>query len=82
MKTISLKVPDELYEKMEKYRISENQNRSNYVMEAIVEYTKKIEREELKSKLKEELDRDRELNKGIIEEWDGTVTDGLEDEDW
>ncbi len=85
MKTISLKMPDDLFEKMEKYRAEENLNRSSYVMEAVMEYTKKIEREELRKKLEVEARITAEEYAGFKEEmkdWDATLMDGLEAEDW
>jgi len=81
MKTISLNVPDGVFEKLEKYRKAENMNRTSYVMEAVVEYNRKLEREELRKKLHEEIELDREVDKEIIEEWDVTIGDNLDDED-
>lgn len=47
-------MPYDLFEKMEKYRAAENLNRSSYVMEAVAEYTKKMEREYLRIALEKE----------------------------
>lgn len=81
MKTISLKVPDDVYERIEANRKRENKNRTSFVMEAVAEYNKKLEREELRKKLEEEIESDRENTKMVIEEWDVTVDDGLKDGD-
>lgn len=81
MKTISLKVPDELYERIEANRKRENKNRTSFVMEAVAEYNKKLEREELRKKLEEEIESDRNHSKEVISEWDVAVGDGLDDLD-
>jgi metal-responsive CopG/Arc/MetJ family transcriptional regulator len=85
MKTISLKIPDDVYEKVEKYRKSMDKNRSSYVMEAVVEYTRNLEREELADKLRKEAittSKEYKEYKEEIEEWDVTLMDGLSDDDW
>ncbi|MFT6865932.1 MAG: hypothetical protein ACJA08_000758 [Cyclobacteriaceae bacterium] len=85
MKTISLKIPDEIYYKVEKYRKLENVNRTSFVLEALVAYSKKIERESLGKKLREESEKASEEAKKFSaerSEWDSTLLDGLEDEDW
>ncbi len=85
MKTISLKVPDEVYEQIETIRKRENKNRSSYVMEAVVAYSKNIEREALREKLrKESLETAHEYKKfkEELEDFDVTMFDGLTDEDW
>lgn len=85
MKTISLKLPDDVYEKLEKYRKTMDKNRSSYVKEAVVEYTKKLEREELREELKKEstmVAEDYERYGEEIEALDATLTDGLEVEEW
>ncbi|WP_425389461.1 hypothetical protein [Ekhidna sp.] len=78
MKTISLKIPDDVYEKVEKYRKAMDKNRSGYVMEAVMEYTRKKEREELKEQLAKEINEDRNLNREIIDEYDHLSNEGLE----
>ncbi|WP_089356396.1 ribbon-helix-helix domain-containing protein [Ekhidna lutea] len=85
MKTISLKIPDDVYEKVEKYRKAMDKNRSGYVMEAVMEYTKNKEREELREQLKKEskmVAEDYERFREEIEEWDVTLMDGLDDDEW
>ncbi|MEQ8241598.1 MAG: hypothetical protein RIA69_20465 [Cyclobacteriaceae bacterium] len=77
MKTISLKISDELFEKIERYRVAENLNRSSYVTEAVVAYTKSIERERLKEQLKKEAIKDKELSRNIIDELDHLSNEGL-----
>ena len=85
MKTISLKLPDDVYEKLEKYRKTMDKNRSSYVKEAVVEYTKKLERAELREELKKEsmiVAEDYERLKEEMEDWDATLSDGLEADEW
>lgn len=78
MKTISLKIPDDVYEKVEKYRKSMDKNRSSYVMEAVVAYTKNLEREELAEQIRREVEADKDLYKEIIEEYDHLSIEGLD----
>ncbi|MFY0607857.1 MAG: hypothetical protein JXR10_14155 [Cyclobacteriaceae bacterium] len=78
MKTISLKVPDDIYEKIETYRKLDNKNRTSYVMEAVVAYTKNIEREELKEQLKNEAIADKEADRRILDELDHLSNEGLD----
>ncbi len=71
-------MPDDLYEKMEKFRAVENLNRSSYVMEAVAEYTKKIERENLRIRLQEEsrrISEEYEKFKDELKDWDNAVFD-------
>lgn len=85
MKTISLKMPDELYEKVEKYRKLENINRTSYVLEALAAYNRSLEREALRSRLQEEskiASKERQKFRAEMDIWDNTIFDGLEDEDW
>lgn len=82
MKTISLKIPDDVFEKVEKYRKSEKKNRTSYVMEAVVEYNKKVERKDLGEKLRKEALEDRKLTREIIDEFDHLSNEGLERNDW
>jgi len=84
MKSISLKVPDEVFEKIETYRKLENMNRSSYVMEAVVSYSKNLEREQLREQLKKESIMDKELYEEEIKEWDHMSNEGLEtlNDDW
>ncbi|REE00576.1 hypothetical protein [Marinoscillum furvescens] len=77
MKTISLKVPDDVYEKIESYRKRENMNRTSYVMEAVVAYNRKIERDELARKLQAEAKNDRKLNREIIDDFDHLSDEGI-----
>lgn len=75
-------MPEDIYKKVEKYRKSLDKNRSSYVMEAVVEYTKKLEREELREQLAKEAKEDRELYREIIDEYDHLSNEGLENDDW
>lgn len=78
MKTISLKMPDEVFKKIEEYRKRANKNRTSYVMQAVTEYNKKLEREALGEKLRNEALQDRELTREIIDELDHLSNEGLE----
>lgn len=83
MKTISLKVPDDVYERIEANRKRENMNRSSYVMEALATYSKQKEREELGEKLRKEsiqTAEEYEAFKSEFEDFEGTLMDGLTDE--
>lgn len=83
MKTISLKVPDDVYEKIESYRKRENMNRTSYVMEAVVAYNRKIERDELARKLQAEAKvsaKEYKRFEAEMAEWDTTLLDGLGEE--
>lgn len=82
MKTISLKMPDEVFEKVEKHRKAGKLNRSGYILEAVRAYNRQLERDALGQQLREEAKNDRELTKEIIEEWDVTTGDGLEDDEY
>ncbi len=78
MKTISFKISDEMFERIEKYRKINNLNRTSYVNEAIETYTRVKEREDLHKKLRKEAKAIEKGSKQIIEEWDTTVGDGLD----
>ncbi|MFT4834295.1 MAG: metal-responsive CopG/Arc/MetJ family transcriptional regulator [Marinoscillum sp.] len=83
MKTISLKVPDDVYERIETNRKRENMNRSSYVMEAVVAYSKTIEREKLGEQLRKEsiqTAEEYETFKSELEDFEGALMDGLTDE--
>lgn len=71
-------MPEEIYEKVEKYRKAMDKNRSGYVMEAVVEYTKKLEREELEEQLREaskKTARQYEKMKDELKDWDNAIFD-------
>ena len=85
MKTISLKIPDDVFEKVEKYRKAMDKNRSGYVMEALVEYIRKKEHEELREQLQKEskmVAEDYERFRDEMAEWDVTLLDGLDNDEW
>ena len=71
-------MPEDIYKKVEKYRKSMNKNRSSYVMEAVVEYTRKKEREELEEQLREAAKNTAQQYgkiKNELRDWDNAIFD-------
>lgn len=76
MKTISLKMSDDVYNKVEKFRKEKKMNRSSYLIQAIVEHNQKLEREALRKKLEKESEMINEQYHQLheeIEDWDNAI---------
>ncbi|GAB4233782.1 MAG: hypothetical protein Tsb0034_07160 [Ekhidna sp.] len=78
MKTVTIKMSDELFEKVESIRKKEGKNRSSYLIDLVEKKIKENERERLAEKLREEslqVAKQYEKMKDELKDWDNAIFD-------
>ena len=79
MKTITLKTEDSFFEKVTSLAQELHLSKSELIRQSIAEFEKHIKNKKLKEQMMHASLKVREANKEIVEEFDGTVLDGLTD---
>jgi predicted transcriptional regulator len=80
MKTITLKANPRFDEELTALANRLHTSKSAVIREAVGEYKLKLDREELRDRLKEASLKVRDQTLEEIEIWDATIADGLDDE--
>ena len=79
MKTITLKADSKFDAELTALAKRLSTSKSAVIREAVGEYQAKLDRDAMRARLQELSRRLREQTLEAIEEWDDTVTDGLDD---
>ena len=79
MKTITLKAEDSFFEKVTSLAQELHLSKSELIRQSIAEFEKNIKNKRLKEQMMHASLKVREANREIVEEFDGTVVDGLSD---
>ncbi|WP_456393516.1 CopG family ribbon-helix-helix protein [Nitratifractor sp.] len=79
MKTITLKTDDALFNRVSHLSKQLHLSKSELIRRAIVEYEKEVRRQALKERMREASMRVRASNRQIVEAFEETLTDGLDD---
>lgn len=80
MKTITLKADPQFDAELTRLAKRLHTTKSAVIREAVGEYKLKLDREEMRKRLKEVSLKVRDQTREEIEIWDGTIADGLDDE--
>jgi predicted transcriptional regulator len=79
MKTITLKTEDSFFEKVTSLAKELHLSKSELIRQSIAEFEKNIRNQRLKEKMMRSSLKVREANREIVDNFDGTVEDGLSD---
>jgi len=79
MKTITLKTEDSFFEKVTSLAKELHLSKSELIRQSIAEFEKSIKNKRLKEKMMRASMKVREANREIVNDFDGTVEDGLID---
>lgn len=79
MKTITLKTEDSFFEKVTSLAKELHLSKSELIRQSIAEFEKNIKNKRLKEKMMRASLKVREANREIVNDFDGTVEDGLTD---
>jgi len=79
MKTITLKTEDSFFEKVTSLAKELHLSKSELIRQSIAEFEKNIKNKRLKEKMMQTSLKVREANREIVNDFDGTVEDGLTD---
>lgn len=79
MKTITLKTEDSFFEKVTSLAKELHLSKSELIRQSIAEFEKNIKNKRLKEKMMQASLKVREANREIVNDFDGTVEDGLTD---
>ena len=79
MKTITLKTEDSFFEKVTSLAKELHLSKSELIRQSIAEFEKNIKNKRLKEKMMQTSLKVREANREIVNDFDGTVEDGLID---
>jgi predicted transcriptional regulator len=79
MKTITLKTEDSFFEKVTSLAKELHLSKSELIRQSIAEFEKNIKNKRLKEKMMQASLKVREANREIVNDFDGTVEDGLID---
>lgn len=79
MKTITLKTEDSFFEKVTSLAKELHLSKSELIRQSIAEFEKNVKNKRLKEKMMRASLKVREANREIVNDFDGTVEDGLTD---
>ena len=79
MKTITLKTEDSFFEKVTSLAKELHLSKSELIRQSIAEFGKNVKNKRLKEKMMRASLKVREANREIVNDFDGTVEDGLTD---
>ncbi|MDX1556840.1 MAG: ribbon-helix-helix protein, CopG family [Xanthomonadales bacterium] len=79
MKTITLKANPDFDQELTELAKRLHTTKSAVIREAVGEYKTKLDRDEMRERLREVSLKVREQTREEIELWDGTIADGLDD---
>ncbi|MCD6259598.1 MAG: ribbon-helix-helix protein, CopG family [Helicobacteraceae bacterium] len=79
MKTITLKTEDSFFEKVTSLAKELHLSKSELIRQSIAEFEKNIRNQRLKEKMMRSSLKVREANREIVNDFDGSVEDGLSD---
>jgi len=79
MKTITLKTDDSFFEKVNALAKHLHLSKSELIRRSIAEYERQMKKKEMKEQMKQASMRVRVANAEIVNEFDDTVNDGLDD---
>lgn len=79
MKTITLKTEDSFFEKVTSLARELHLSKSELIRQSIAEFEKNVRNKRLKEKMMRASLKVREANREIVNDFDGTVEDGLTD---
>ncbi|MEA2110698.1 MAG: ribbon-helix-helix protein, CopG family [Campylobacterota bacterium] len=79
LKTITLKTEDSFFEKVTSLAKELHLSKSELIRQSIAEFEKNVKNKRLKEKMMRASLKVREANREIVNDFDGTVEDGLAD---
>ena len=80
MKTVTLKTDDTFFEKLSHLAAELHLSKSELIRRSVAEYERHIHRRRLKERFKAASTQVRSANENIIDDFDDTIIDGLEND--